>query len=360
MYGRRGFLAGILLFVLAGPHAHAQDTFQSVRRVVAVGDVHGDYDQFVGLLQAAGVIDEKHKWIGGKTHFVQTGDVLDRGLDSRALMDLLMELEPQAAKVGGQVHALLGNHEAMNLAGDLRYVSKAEYESYRNANSERLRDAYFKLVLEDLAKKKTPPQDPEAFRKTFDLEHPLGWVERLRAFAPSGKYGKWLRQHNAIIKVNDVVFLHGGISPKYADKTIPEINDTIRAELSNFPILATGIATDEEGPLWYRGLAEGPESDLAEHVDQVLKNYGALHIVIGHTVHSAVLPRFGGKVIAIDVGLSKVFGGPPALLVIEEGKYYALHRGHKLDLPVDGENLLPYLQAVAALDPRPQKELVGK
>jgi hypothetical protein len=351
--GRRSFLRALFLSFLSLTALHAQDTFQNVQRIVAIGDIHGDYAQLVSLLQTAGVIDRKGKWVGGKTHLVQTGDVLDRGPDSRKAMDLLMELEPQALKAGGQVHALLGNHEAMNLYGDLRYVSKEEYASYQNGNSEQLRDAYVKLLLEDLNKKKTPPADPEAFQKTFDAEHPLGWVEHMQAFAPQGKYGKWLRQHNAIIKINDAVFLHGGIGPKYAAKSIREINDTIRAELADFSKLQNGMAVDEEGPLWFRGLAQGPENGLSETVDQVLNNFGARHIVVGHTVRVAVLPRFGGRVITIDVGLSKVYGGPPAMLIMEGGKYYALHRGHKLDLPVDGGDILPYLKAAAALDPAP-------
>ena len=353
MVGRRGFLALVSISVLTAPAGYAQDTFQNVERIVAVGDIHGDYAQLVSLLQTAGVIDRKGKWIGGKTHLVQTGDVLDRGPDSRKAMDLLIELEPQALKAGGQVHALLGNHEAMNLYGDLRYVPKEEYASYQNGNSEQLRDAYFNLLLEDLKKKKTPPADPEGLRKTFDAEHPLGWVEHMQAFAPQGKYGKWLRQRNAIIKINDIVFLHGGISPKYGGKSIREINDTIRAELNDFSKLQNGMATDEEGPLWFRGLAQGAENGLSDIVDQVLDSYGAHHMVIGHTVRVAVLPRFGGRVITIDVGLSKVYGGPPALLMVEGGKYYALHRGHKLDLPVGGRDVLPYLRAAAALDPAP-------
>lgn len=371
MYRRRAFLTALLACIFAGPEARPQDTFDNVQRVVAIGDVHGDFNQLVTVLQAAGVIDRKNKWAGGKTHLVQTGDVLDRGPDSRKAMDLLMELELAAAKAGGAVHALLGNHEAMNLYGDLRYVSKEEYASYTNGNSEQLRDAYVNFLLDDLTKKKTPAADPEAFRKQFNSEHPLGWVEHLQAFGPQGKYGKWLRQHNAIIKINDAVFLHGGIGPKYASKTIQEINETIRAELNDFSKLQTGMTADDEGPLWFRGLAQGAEAPLSEHVDQVLKNYGVRHMVIGHTPQVAVLPRFGGRVIVIDVGLSKVYGGPPAALIIEGGKYYALHRGKKLELPVEGGNLLPYLQAAAALDPtpspiqsliegKPQREFVEK
>src|SRR5690349_13947042 len=134
MHHRRAFLAALFVCALA-PAARPQDTFENVQRIVAVGDVHGDYSQLVNVLQAAGVIDRKNKWTGGKTHLVQTGDVLDRGPDSRKAMDLLMELETQALKAGGRVHALLGNHETMNLYGDLRYVSKEEYASYTNGNS---------------------------------------------------------------------------------------------------------------------------------------------------------------------------------------------------------------------------------
>ncbi|MBZ5577441.1 MAG: metallophosphoesterase [Acidobacteriia bacterium] len=347
-------IGGLLLLplILSLP-GRAQDTFPDVQRVVAVGDIHGDYTQFISLLQTARVIDRKGKWIGGKTHLVQTGDVLDRGPDSRKVMDLLMELEPQAQKAGGRVHALLGNHETMNLYGDLRYVSKEEFASYRDGNSEYLRDQYFQLTLDALKKKGTPPADPEAFRRTFDQEHPLGWVEHLQAFSPQGKYGKWLRQHNAIVRINDVVFLHGGIGPKYASRTLAEINQTIQAELNDFSKLQNGMTADDEGPLWYRGLAQGPESSLLEHVDRVLQNLGARYLVIGHTVRPAILPRFGGRVITIDVGLSKVYGGPPALLIIEGPKFYALYRGHQLDLPVDGVDPLPYLKAAAALDPPP-------
>src|SRR5262245_10688082 len=105
---------------LTVPKLAAQSEFSGVERVVAVGDVHGDYAGFVWVLRAAGIIDAKERWIGGKAHLVQTGDVVDRGGDSRKAMDLLMSLEKQAAKAGGRVHALIGNHEAMNLYGDLR------------------------------------------------------------------------------------------------------------------------------------------------------------------------------------------------------------------------------------------------
>jgi hypothetical protein len=348
---RREFLAAILL-ASAAHTVPAQETFKGVQRIVAIGDVHGDYDQFITVLRAAALIDGNNKWAGGKTHLVQTGDVLDRGPDSRKVMDLLMELEKQAKKAGGAVHSLLGNHEAMNIYGDLRYVSPEEFASYRSPKSEELRDKLYGITLDDLKNKGAPPPD-EAFRKKFDAEHPLGWVEHRLAFAAKGTYGKWLLQHKAIVKINDVIFLHGGISPKYATTTIKEFNQKTKEELEDFNKLENGVAMDQEGPLWYRGLAQGDEAGLSAHVDLVLKTQEASRIVIGHTPRPAVLSRFGGKVITIDVGLSKVFGGPPAFLLIEGPKYYAVHRGRPLELPVAGADPLPYLKAVAALDPQP-------
>ena len=132
-----------LIAFASAQFAQAQDTFNGVERIVAVGDVHGDFGAFVSVLRDAGVIDAKNKWIGGKTHLVQTGDVLDRGPDSRKVMDLLQALEKQAPKAGGRVHSLLGNHEVMNMYGDLRYVIPAEFAAFKTNDSEQTREAFW-------------------------------------------------------------------------------------------------------------------------------------------------------------------------------------------------------------------------
>src|SRR5262245_51188475 len=90
-----------------------------VERIVAVGDVHGAYDRFVEILQTTGLIDNRQRWSGGRAHLVQLGDVVDRGPDSRKVLDLLQRLEGEAASAGGAVHSLLGNHEIARMLGDL-------------------------------------------------------------------------------------------------------------------------------------------------------------------------------------------------------------------------------------------------
>ncbi len=359
-----GKIAAQLLCVLVGlaPAARGQDiqwAWAGVPRIVAVGDLHGDYDRFVELLTDARLVDKRLNWSGGKTHLVQLGDVLDRGRDPRKIMDLLMKLEVQAEKAGGKVHALIGNHEAMNLYGDLRYVTPEEYAEYRTQNSEQVRQSFFDQMVEELRKKAESGQAPvvigDAYRKKWENEHPLGFFEQRYAFGPNGKYARWILTHNVVIKINDSVFMHAGIAPKYADMAPEIINQTIRRELATFTGSSAVVATDTEGPLWYRGLAEGDERALAQHVESLLKGLNANRIVVGHTpTSSTVMPRFGCKVIQDDVGLSKIYGGPPACLVIEDNTAYALHRGKKLKIPCDsGSELLDYLRAAAALDPQP-------
>lgn len=362
MASRRRFLeilaaAPLLQELLRAQRADPlKDSFEGVERIVAIGDVHGDYDTFIGLLRTAKLIGASGtSWTGGKSHLVLPGDFIDRGNASRKVMDLLMSLEGHAESAGGQVHALLGNHEVMNVFGDWRYVVKADYDAFKGPDSEDLRREAMEAAFQ--AQTAQSGLSAAQFRKKFEEEHPLGWVERRKAFSAEGKYGKWLRRKNAVIKVNDLVFLHGGIGPKYASATMKSLNESIRAEMEDFSKAEGGVAIDPEGPLWYRGLVELPESDRAAlaAVEQFLKNQDARHMVVGHTPVWAIVPRFQGKVIAIDVGLSAYFGGPPALLLVEDGKYYALHRGRKLDLPVDGGSVTEYLDAAALLEPPKSK-----
>jgi len=348
-----------ILLLCSWTAAAADFSWSGVDRIVAVGDIHGDYDQYVAVLRSAGVINKNANWNGGRTHLVQLGDIADRGPSPRKIMDLLMKLELQAERAKGKVHALIGNHEAMNIYGDLRYTTPEEFKEFAGDGSSAVRQAYYKQLVGELKKQaeatgQTFAAD-DAWRMKWESEHPLGWVEHRFAYGPNGSYGQWIRSHNAIIIIDDTLFVHGGIGPKYADIPAGLINDKVRQELADFTLLNGGLTMDPDGPLWYRGLADGDEQQLAGHVDTVLKNFGVRRIVVGHTpTLTAIIPRFEGKVIRADVGLSKYYGGPPACLLIEHGRPYALHRGNKLEIPTDGvEDLLKYLNAASAFDPQP-------
>ena len=349
----------ILLVFLLTPLASAEDVWTGVDRIVAVGDVHGDYDQFIAVLRHAGVIDEDEKWSGGQTHFVQTGDVPDRGPDTRKILDLLKDLEKQAKKAGGQVHPLIGNHEAMNMYGDLRYVTTEEFQAFSSVNSRRLQERAYDVHVERI--RRSPPAGGlptfgPVYEQEWKAEHPLGYVEHRQAYSQDGEYGRWIRKNNAVIQINDTIFMHGGWSPKYADWEIEALNKQIHDELEDFSKLRGGVTVDSEGPLWYRGLAQGDQTELTPHLDTLLARLGAKRIVMGHTpTIGTVFPRFGGKALLIDVGLSETYGGRMACLVIENGVPYTLHRSKRIDLPADGsvEELYGYLSAAAALDPDP-------
>lgn len=268
------------------------DAFTGVQRVVAIGDVHGDFERFVQVLRLCKLVDEKNSWSGGKAHLVQTGDVVDRGPDSKKVMDLLMQLEEQARRAGGAVHALIGNHEYMTMAGDLRYVSSGELTAFGEA----------------------PRTTPVGAMP----ERPFPAYQA--AFAPTGKYGRWVLSHNAIVRVNDTLFMHGGLSPAFLRRKIHDLNEAVRAELRGERDARSGVGADPAGPLWYRGLAESmQEQVLSAFLDELQAAQGARRIVMGHTIQErGITLRADNRLALIDVGMSRwTLGGAPSCLVIE-------------------------------------------
>ena len=203
-------------------------------RVVAVGDIHGALDAFVDILQKAQLLDANRKWAGGNATLVQTGDYTDRGADVRAVMDLLMELEPQAAAAKGRLITLLGNHEVMNMIGELRDATPAIFATFADAQSEARRErAYQEYVSLAAARAKARPVVPEVYsvaREAWMAAHPPGWIEYREAFGPKGRYGSWLRKRNASATVNGTLFMHAGPDPA-SDVPITQIDDRVAKEL---------------------------------------------------------------------------------------------------------------------------------
>jgi hypothetical protein len=225
--------------VLALPRPEAADAApRPTPRVVAVGDVHGDYNSLVALLQHVGYLDAKFKWAGARSTLVQTGDILDRGGQSRQVMDLLMALEKEAPKKGGRVVVLLGNHEMMNLIGDLRYAA-GTYPNFAAPDSEKRRQAAWKSYVAWLKARATSLGKPEPavtpeMEKAWMEAHPPGYLEFREALAPSGRYGKWLRARPAILRLDGTVYVHGGISPEIASMTPEAIAARVADEIRAF------------------------------------------------------------------------------------------------------------------------------
>ena len=352
----------ILLLFSSAVFADAREIddyhWQGVERIVAIGDLHGDYANYIAALSAAGLVDKKGKWSGGETHLVQTGEIPDRGPDTLKIIKHISQLAKQAKRKGGRVHSLIGNHEAMNMYGDLRYTHPGEYQAFVDRGSESLRNRYFDITMQNLA-----AQDPEGFaalpenyRAQWNQKFPLGWVEHRRAWDPAwnpeGKYANWVLGQKIAIKINDTIFLHGGISAYYCQNSLESMTNMARSALSNFDPRNPGIIDDENGPLWYRGLSGVEPHAPAETVDAILQHHNANHIAVGHTPTSGVIwPRYDAKVVMIDSGIASAYGGHIAYLEITPDGLFAGYPDYKLALPSDSEGLVPYLEQVIKADP---------
>jgi hypothetical protein len=352
------FLLMVGQLACAAPREIDDYHWTGVERIVAMGDIHGDYDHYISILESAELINSRGKWSGGKAHLVQTGDVPDRGPDTLKIIEHLQKLTKQAKKKGGRVHTLIGNHEAMNVDGDLRYVTPAEFNAFVNGGSESLRDKYFTIVMETMLE-----SDPEGFaqlppnmRQDWERDHPLGWLEHRQAWNPAwnpkAEIGHWVFEQKVAIQVNDLIFLHGGISGSYCQNSLQSLTEMVVKELRAPNPANPGIATDDNGPLWYRGLSgTEPQAD-PRTVDAILENHSAKHIVVGHTVTSGVIwPRYDGKVVQIDTGISKAYGGHMAYLEVTPDGLFGGYPNGKIKLPDNDEEREAYLKQVIAMDP---------
>ncbi len=377
IYPRRACISLLVVFVSAGlawakPNKTPGAPSDSL---VAIGDVHGDFDDFVAILQHLGLIDKQNHWTGAKTTFVQVGDLLDRGPKPREVMDLMMALEKEAGQAGGRVVSLLGNHEMMNMMGDLRYVTPVNYASFADSNSEKRQksayDEYVKWRNKHAALIAELSQPMELTEAEWMARHPLGFVEQREAFSPKGEYGKWLRGHNALAQIGEEIFLHGGIHPDLAKMKVDALNSRIRDEIKAFDevkqyLQDEGVilpffnlqeitnaaqaeviaerkslvpASEERqakileflkygewlsvkpvGPLWFRGYDQWSDEEGTAEIGKILEAYKVAHIVVGHTVQrgARIRPRFGDKVFLIDTGMLSSYypGGRASALEI--------------------------------------------
>ncbi|WP_408950392.1 metallophosphoesterase [Lysobacter sp. Hz 25] len=270
--------------VRAPAEAEAEVSPQGVERIAALSDVHGQYELMVQLLQNNGIVDRKLRWRYGRGHLVIAGDVFDRGPKVNQALWLLYGLEQQARAAGGAVHLLLGNHEIMVLANDLRYVN----EGYQR-NAGLLGSSYVEL------------------------------------YGPDTVLGRWLRSKSVIGQVNDLLFVHGGIAASYFESGLSraQINDRYRDTLGTpktvwqqDPALMP-LYNGKTSPIWYRGFFIDPAL-TQEQVDAIAARLGVGRIVVGHTSHQRIGSYFDGRVIAIDSSIKN--GKYGELLLIERGK----------------------------------------
>lgn len=330
---------------------------------MALGDVHGKLDKMVSLLRGTGLADAELAWIGGEQHLVLCGDLVDRGGRDRAVLDLARRLQEEAAAAGGRVHVLLGNHEVMNLTRNFLYVSRESFAEFAGDESDKQR----RRGLRQLRSLVAPSVPRDALLQVFDEKYPPGYFARARAFGPGGEYGAWLLDQPTVVKINGVLFLHGGLTEEVAALGLGEINRRMRESIRTFlggaealagavqwpadfgsivqaadrlagtprragserpdraaaravqKAVEEGLPFSTTGPVWYRGSSVENERLERGRVVRVLELLDARAEVVGHTVTRAghISSRFNGRLVRADVGMG--YGRPAqALAVVEE------------------------------------------
>ncbi|MCT4640305.1 MAG: metallophosphoesterase [Bacteroidales bacterium] len=262
-----------------------KSAYDNVNRILAIGDIHGQYDRLIKNLKGNSVIDNDLNWIYGDSHLVFVGDIFDRGDKVTEALWLIRKLEKQAEAKGGKVHLLIGNHENMVLKNDLRYIAPKYYALSYNSGV------------------------------TFS-----------QMFGENSFLGQWLRSKNVVMRINDIAFCHGGISKDLSDTgmTFEEINsmfrDILNGETMDKDLMK--LLMRSKGPIWYRGYFKDNDIDVAA----ILKKYNANYVVVGHTEVESLNFVNNYPVIGVNIPLWNN-SVPNQALLIENGKFYRVVEG---------------------------------
>lgn len=259
--------------------------FNNINKIAALSDIHGQYDLLIELLKNNKIIDEDLKWIFGDGHFVIVGDVFDRGDKVNEVLWFLYDLEIQAKKKGGYVHFLLGNHEYMILQNDLRYIHTK-------------------------------------YHKTPFL---LG-IEYKELYGENTVIGRWLRSKSTIIKINDIMFTHGGISKEFfssVDFDLEKINRDMREsiDLSIDEMVSNNfynIYFGEKSLTWYRGYYYHDMTD--KQLNKLLDKIEAKRIVVGHSSNDNILEFYDNIIYCVDSSMK--LGKYGEILLIKNNVFY--------------------------------------
>jgi hypothetical protein len=260
--------------------------YNKIDSIGIIGDIHGEYETYLELLKSMGVIDKELRWKFGKGHLLVTGDVFDRGDKVTEVLWHLFGLEKQAEDSGGKVHLLLGNHELLVIDNELSYINNK-------------------------------------YRKVEELSG-IGYNE---LFSTSTVLGAWLRSKPVIVTINDILFVHAGLSPEMVQRKMDmkKVNRLFGDGLMGRPLDSISSYIDlpflftDFGPVWYRGYFSG--TDFGESkLDSILDFYDKSHIVVGHTVIPCITSVYNSKLIGVDTGI--MYSKNPEMLLYKEGVFY--------------------------------------
>lgn len=340
-----------------------QSVFSEVGRILAIGDLHGNYPGFMRILYGTGILDAHGHWCARNTHLVQLGDILGRGGEPGKIFKLLKRMEAEAPEFDSRVHVLLGNHEAMTMSGLLLYNTLEEFQDLADEEllesrgkpktvsdwsaveaieaeavaAASLAKAYGAADAEgrDAAGTGHKPLgsalDPK-LGKRLDM---LGCREFRAALSPSGKVGRWLVGHDSAVSINGNLFVHGGLNRAHGCMPLQQINDRVRTELTDdgLPDAGEDLMLRRDGPQWNRDYTLRRSAAREAELGEVLDYHGCARMVVGHTPTSCIdparagriVPLYGDRLYCIDTGIGKTYGGKLSALNVERGAASALY-----------------------------------
>jgi hypothetical protein len=259
------------------------------KKMLIISDIEGNFSAFRKLLQAAGVIDANYNWIFGDGHLVLLGDFVDRGNMVTEVHWLIYALEDQAAAAKGKVHYILGNHEIMNMSGDLTYL----HPKYKR-NSGLLQRHYMHLV------------------------------------GPESEIGRWLATKNIGERIGNMLFVHGGMSSymNLMALQVKELNTMARPYYTDssfkYPDTKVEVLFSDFGPFWYRGYYSGQPKATMPQIDSTLSIYNVRHVITGHTLAAPRIATYHeGKVINVDVHHAS---GQSEAMLIEKNELFRINQ----------------------------------
>tara|TARA_B100000963_G_scaffold361794_1_gene399704 strand:- start:2954 stop:3868 length:915 start_codon:yes stop_codon:yes gene_type:complete len=269
-------------------------------RIIAIGDLHGDYEVFLKLLKTCKLIDDNGNWSGGNTYLIQMGDILDGKrpgikidklfLNSPGEWNIIKKiivLDSQARLKGGRVISILGNHEL--------------YPFYFSD------DPSFE---KDYVKK----SDSKKIKEIFG-------ISRTNFFKPGGAGAKlFSRTRPLILKLGKVLFVHGSVTNSMIKSSIENgyVNiDKINKEVSDWLLTGKTIPeylkdTSNENPLFSRNFSDNRkyDEDTCEMIRKQLENFKNVeHVIMGHTTFKSINATCDKLLIRTDISLSRAFGG---------------------------------------------------
>lgn len=284
----------LLLLLVAGCTKPEADPDQ--QRIIVIGDIHADIDATRAAFRLAGAIDDDDDWIGGELIVVQLGDLIGRSYEDRKVLEFILAIRKQAESSGGKVHALIGNHEVFGARLELRWVHD---------------DAF--AAFDDLP--------------GLDLDHPrlanLPSHQRARSAAlmPGGYFARQLADFPAVLRLGKTIYVHGGVTPHWANYGIERINADVRewfAGNTEQPLSTLGMdpGNIDDSVMMSRHFSQDVDADDCAMLEESLRLLDAERMIVAHTVHESITARCDGRVWAIDVGMARFYGGNLQVLEI--------------------------------------------